>query len=302
MGDYCVHHVRTMLQLRSPRTNRAVVLTSPTSGAGKTTLSMALGMSFAATGQRTLLVDLDFVGHGLTSAMRGLVCELATAQLASRAAAADGTPAKKNGRKSPTALALAARRVTVTMREAHDVLAAAREAAAAGDESAAQAVEALEALERSTSNGILDAGEPRIHRGAMAALTGTPLASCVVPTDVPGLTLLPVGDASAKDAQCLSPASIERLVAECRASYDTIIIDTGPVLGSLEAALVGAVADEVLLVVARGERQPLVDEAQARLAQIGADVAGVVFNRATSADVARSSYSSRSASVHVAQA
>src|SRR5262245_38395442 len=72
MGDYCVHHIRTMLQLRASGKHAVLALTSPTPGSGKTTLAVALGMSFAAAGQRTLLVDCDFIGHGLSSAIRSL--------------------------------------------------------------------------------------------------------------------------------------------------------------------------------------------------------------------------------------
>ncbi len=81
-----------------------------------------------------------------------------------------------------------------------------------------------------------------------------------------------------------------------------VLIDTGPVLGSLETTLVASAVDDVLLVVARGERRPRVNESLERLRRIGADVAGMVFNRATNADVAASSYASRSRSRPMAAA
>jgi hypothetical protein len=51
--------------------------------------------------------------------------------------------------------------------------------------------------------------------------------------------------------------------------------------------------------VTRGERQSLVNDALSRLDQIEADVAGVIFNRASVDDVVRSKYVSRSASTPV---
>src|SRR6185369_4453701 len=52
---------------------RIVAITSPSASAGKTTIGFALGLSFAAAGSRTLLIDSDFCGHGMTSAMRSII-------------------------------------------------------------------------------------------------------------------------------------------------------------------------------------------------------------------------------------
>jgi Mrp family chromosome partitioning ATPase len=73
-----------------------------------------------------------------------------------------------------------------------------------------------------------------------------------------------------------------------------VIIDTGPVLGSLEASLVATAADQVVLTVARGEQRPLIDRAIAQLHSTGADLAGIVLNRAAPADILSSGFSSSS--------
>ncbi len=52
-------------------------------------------------------------------------------------------------------------------------------------------------------------------------------------------------------ASTLSPAALRRLIEEARKHFDTILIDTGPVLGSIEASLVAAAVDAVVL-----DRQP----------------------------------------------
>ena len=67
-----------------------------------------------------------------------------------------------------------------------------------------------------------------------------------------------------------------------------ILIDTGPILGSIEATPVAAASDGVILTVARGQQRPLVEKALAHLNSIGARVAGVVFNRAQSRDFEQS--------------
>lgn len=293
MGDYCVHHIRTMLQLRSTDTKRIVALTSPSPGAGKTTLSFALGMSFGAAGSRTLVVDLDFVGHGLTTAMRSLVCDRVTRQLA--AAARGESDPERSGRgrhRNVMATLLAARRTAYSDAHVQELIEAARARVRAGDLGAARAAATLAAVSGSPADG-----HDRGARGVLGALAGVPVEECVLDTEVPNLSVLPVGDAGENDAKCLSRAAVDRLLEACRERYDTIVIDTGPVLGSMEAAFVCAAADDVVVVVARGERRPIVDEALARVSRIGADVAGVVFNRASSADVSRTSYASRSASV-----
>src|SRR5207253_1141005 len=89
-------------------------------------------------------------------------------------------------------------------------------------------------------------------------------------------------------AGSLSPASIRKLLHESRRVFDVVIIDTGPILGSLEAAVVGAAADAVILTISRGQQQPLVERSVRQLRQIGANIAGLVFNRAEQRDFARS--------------
>jgi len=295
MGDYCVHHIRSMLQLRSPDHKTVVALTSPSPGAGKTTLSLALGMSFAATGSRTLLIDCDFIGHGMTSAMRSLVCEgtcRAILALAVEGADRGQAPAEMAG-KSLMAGLLAARRLTFDDGQVDELLSVAKDRAAAGDEAAGNRKRALEALARTRPPYIVG---QQLRRGVLGALDGRPIRDCVVETDVPNLAVLPVGDATEEDAKSLSRVRIQRLVEACREEYDTILIDSGPVLGSIEATFAAAAANEVLLIVSSGERRGLVDEARERIERIGANLAGVIFNRASNADVRASSYASRSKS------
>jgi hypothetical protein len=63
-----------------------------------------------------------------------------------------------------------------------------------------------------------------------------------------------------------------------------VLIDTGPILGSIEATPVCAASDAVILTVARGQQRPLVEKALGHLLAIGSRFAGVVFNRAQARD------------------
>lgn len=198
-----VHHVRNMLQLQHTRPSvgnaRVYAITSAAAGEGKTSLSMALGMSFAAAGHRTLLIDADLYGRGLTKSL-GL-----------------------QGRDGVS------------------------EAATAAD-----------------LNG-------EVHDAGFA-----------------NVWVIPAGRSEAFDAQNLSKPRMEALLNKVRDEFDIVIVDTGPLLGSIEANLGAALADGVVLMVTRGQDSKLVRACLKRIASVGGVCAGLVFNRALRPDFERS--------------
>ncbi|MDB5330353.1 MAG: hypothetical protein JWP03_1504 [Phycisphaerales bacterium] len=200
IAAHCVHQIRTMLQINNgPDERRVVAVTSAAPGDGKTSLTLALGLSYAACGTRTLLIDCDLVGMGLTSRMN---------------------------------------------------------------------VSAPE--------------------GVLEAISHRSLLEYICTTDIADVSILPVGTGQTLHASTLSPAALRRLIEEAKKHFDTILVDTGPVLGSIEASLVAAAADAVVLTVSRGQQRPLVEKAVQHLQAIGAKLAGVVFNRAQANDFDRS--------------
>lgn len=202
---HCVHQARVLLQSEPAAGRcRTYLVTSASAGEGKTSLAVSLGLSFAASGCRTLLVDCDLVGQRLTRDMR--------------AAAAAGL----------------------------------HEAAAAGS-----------------------------MRGCLTRAAGR-------------LWVLPVGRADPLEGCALSAAAFRKLLDQARRNFDVVIVDSGPVLGSVEAALVAPQVDGVVFAIARGQQQPLVRRSFRQLEQLGATVIGSVFNRARSADFYQSAYSSSS--------
>ncbi len=295
MTEYCVHHLRTLIQVRNESEARSIALTSPSAGAGKTTVGMALALSFGATGSRTLLVDADLVGHGLTSATPSIVCEGARSALEACSqydtldVVASDADAEAHVRR-----AFASRDTRVSDDEVETMLHRVRDAATTGSSRARAAFRALETTARYMGvNGFA----PGRRMGILDVLGGAGIEECVLETGFANVSVLPIGDARPTDAERLSPQHVKRLLRTCHEQYDTVILDTGPVLGSLEASFVAAVADEVVFVVARGEPRRPADEALKRLDRLGATVSGIVFNRALIGDVVRSSYSSRSESV-----
>ena len=200
IAAHCVHQIRTMLQIsRSNDEPQVLAVTSASSGDGKTSLSLALSLSYAACGARTLLVDCDLVAAGLTH------------------------------------------RLNVSSPE-----------------------------------------------GVLEAVANRALLEYVRTTDIADVAILPVGTTHAHHASTLSPVALRRLLSEARKQFDVIIIDTGPILGSIEASLVCAAADRTVLAVARNQQRPLVERSIGHLHAIGAVLAGVVFNRAQARDFERS--------------
>ncbi|MEZ6191221.1 MAG: AAA family ATPase [Phycisphaerales bacterium] len=208
LASHCVHQVRTLLQIDRGPEGFILAVTGPAAGSGKTSLTMALGMSFASSGSKTLLLDCDIVGGGLTRRLLD-----------------------KSRSSSKTA-------------------------------------------------------------GVLEACNGTAFDDCIIKTAIPNLDLLPIGSALPSQAGDLSPAAVRKLLAKARDKYETVLVDTGPVLGSLEAAMVSAQADKTIIIVSRGDQKPIVTKSLNHLRTIGADLAGIVFNHADAVDIERSTYAS----------
>jgi polysaccharide biosynthesis transport protein len=137
------------------------------------------------------------------------------------------------------------------------------------------------------------AGQEKNSFGVLEAISGENLDECVAPTAIPGLSILPLGQANAEHIGSLSPAMLKDVLAHAREKYDVIIVDTGPIMGSLEAAMVATQADDVVMVLSNGENRAAAQRSLQYLESVGAKVAGFVFNRATPRDFAYSQSISR---------
>ncbi|MEQ8845516.1 MAG: AAA family ATPase [Phycisphaerales bacterium] len=102
------------------------------------------------------------------------------------------------------------------------------------------------------------------------------------------LDLMPAGVAEGFEPEQLSAQAMQELVLRMRRRYDAVVIDTGPILGSLEANAAAPQADQVVLVVSRGQNTRLVKLAIDRLRRFSVARIGLVFNRAGRADIERS--------------
>ena len=265
IAAHCVHHIRALMQLAPDgRRPQVYAVTSPASEDGKTSLALATGLSFAAADYKTLLIDCDLSGGGLTDRTNAILRRkigqillrdglVSAAQLDEALDRAENTPGARLGE------------TLINM----------------GHISEADLNSAL-SLQEHASVGLLD------------CMAGESLDDCVFATGITGLSVLPVGSARASHIAKLSPAGVQRILNEARETYEVIIVDTGPVQGSLEASIVSPLADGVVFVVSRGNDRPAAERALSHLDQIGAKILGIVFNRAAESDVRAISFSNAS--------
>lgn len=115
--------------------------------------------------------------------------------------------------------------------------------------------------------------------GLSDVLTGRVLPADAIRT-VGGLDVLAAGSTVPDPAQLLGGSGMHSLLAELRSVYDTVILDTPPLMSHLDAFVVAAAADRTLLVAAYG--RTTTEDLSAALRSLGVvrgAVLGTVFNR-----------------------
>ncbi len=258
---HAVHHIRTLLQIGRDSTGLVFSVTSPAPGSGKTSLTMALGISFASSGAKTLMIDADIVGGGLTRRL-GIDVHKKIGQILMRKQLID----QYHIDEAMKACQVSGKRLGEAL-------------VALGEISEDELKRAL-AEQSGTSVGLLE------------ACNGESFETCIAPTSVSGLYVLPIGSALPHQAGALSPSSLKRLISAARKEFDTVLIDTGPLLGSLEASMAASDADGTIMIISRGDQKPIVNRCVEHLYTIRARLSGVVFNHALQDDIARSTYGS----------
>ncbi len=67
LASNCIHRIRNKIESRrQPGSGYALMVTSPFQGDGKTTVAIALALSYAESGHKTVIVDCDFIGRALS--------------------------------------------------------------------------------------------------------------------------------------------------------------------------------------------------------------------------------------------
>ena len=101
------------------------------------------------------------------------------------------------------------------------------------------------------------------------------------------LSVVPAGVDSTFGPENIRRAHLERLISQVRDQYDVILVDTGPMFGSLESTPVAGISDGVLLSVRRGRSRNRLEDCMHRLHMMGAECIGVVLNCAWRSDCNR---------------
>ena len=98
-------------------------------------------------------------------------------------------------------------------------------------------------------------------------------------TKVPGLFVLLAGQSRPRATEFLGGDEMKRLLANICTEFDTVILDTSPLLVAADATVLGAIVDGVLLVV-RASRtdRGAVEQAVHQLSLVGANIVGTVLN------------------------
>ena len=271
VAAHSVHHIRMLLQHRVQAHHTPVIaITSASPGAGKTSLTLALGLSYAASGARTLLIDCDIIGGGLTAKMK-----------------------KRSRRRIGHIL----RRLGLINTE--QLIAALKESSERG-ERVGETLMRQQLVTAADVEHALSVQQDAVV-GLREALQGDAANECITGAGTPRLSVMPLGSAQRQHVAQLSYPALLRVIDQVRKWFDVVILDTGPILGSLEASVAAMAADGVVLTVAKGEQRPLVRTAIDQLQAVGGRLAGIVLNRAQTHEILSSGLSSSSRYSSVSQ-
>lgn len=110
-------------------------------------------------------------------------------------------------------------------------------------------------------------------------LLGRPLDKLVLPTQIPGIYVLPSGGRAVSTANLLHSRRMEELMARFRREFDMVLIDTPPMIPFADARVLARHADGVVLVVRAGRTtRDSVHAARQRLAEDGSQLLGTILN------------------------
>jgi capsular exopolysaccharide synthesis family protein len=116
------------------------------------------------------------------------------------------------------------------------------------------------------------------QKGFSQLLTGTPLNE-VCCTITGGLTLVTSGPAPSDPQQLLLGGFLRSSLIEARNVYDAILLDSSPVLESLDPALIASRTDGVLVVMSAGKvTHPEAGLLRHKLESVGGKLLGSVLN------------------------
>jgi capsular exopolysaccharide synthesis family protein len=134
-----------------------------------------------------------------------------------------------------------------------------------------------------------DMRKPRIHKsfglksdkGISSVMAGdVQLKDAICKSEVPNLDVLPCGPMPPNPAELLHTERFRQILAQCRSSYDRVVLDSPPIAPVTDPAIIGSVTDGVVLVLRAGHTtREAAQFARRQLADAGARILGLVINR-----------------------
>ena len=134
-----------------------------------------------------------------------------------------------------------------------------------------------------------DMRKPRIHRsfglksdrGLSTVMTGdATLADVICHSQVPNLDVLPCGPTPPNPAELIHTERFREILAQCRREYGRVVLDSPPAAFVTDPAILGNLADGVVLVVRAGHTtREVVSFARRQINDARARILGVVINQ-----------------------
>ena len=134
-----------------------------------------------------------------------------------------------------------------------------------------------------------DMRKPRIHKsfdlksdkGISSVMAGDlQLKDAICKSDVPNLDVLPCGPMPPNPAELLHTERFRQILAECRAGYDRVVLDSPPIAPVTDPAIIGSITDGVVLVLRAGHTtREAAQFARRQLGDAGARILGLVMNQ-----------------------
>jgi capsular exopolysaccharide synthesis family protein len=121
------------------------------------------------------------------------------------------------------------------------------------------------------------------ERGLSAAIAGSESfdGSLLADVGVDGLKLLPSGELPPNPADLLGSSRMEQVIAALKKQAEIVLFDAPPVVPVTDAAVLGAKADGLLLVIkARGTRRDEAERAKEMLERVSVRIVGTVLHSA----------------------
>ncbi len=135
-----------------------------------------------------------------------------------------------------------------------------------------------------------DFRRPRIHRifkhggaemgpGLTSALVDDASGECVVPTEVPNLSVIPAGPIPPNPAELLQSERFKQFLAKVSRRFDLVVLDSPPLVAVTDATVLSALVDGTIVVVRAFQTgKDLARHANRLLAHVGSPIAGLILN------------------------